>query len=415
MENDLKEILTNQGKSGLWKYGKWVRYIGPGIITAALVFGPGSLTISSKLGARYEFQLLWVLVITAVLMMAFTSMGARIGMASKDSMLQNFRTKWGRWASVCAGVGIFLVSVSFQAGNTIAAAIAFADSFHTPALPWIIVVVGCSIGLLVFKSFYNILEKVMIGLVGMMLFSFILTLIISQPNLEQVGKGIIPSLPSGSLFLVIALVASTFSIGGAFYQSYLVQEKGGKIEEVNEVIKESISGIFILGAISAIILICGGAILYPKGIEVKSASDMGLALKPLYGKSAKALFMVGLFGASYSSLIGNATIGGTLLSDALSWGRDLSSRPVRICIAAVMIIGAIIAIIFGGLPLQLIVFAQGVTIFIVPFVGTGIFILANDKEIMGSLINKMGYNTLGILGLVVLFALAIVNFKNIFL
>ncbi|SMO62351.1 Nramp family divalent metal transporter [Fodinibius sediminis] len=394
---------------------KWLTYLGPGIITAALVFGPGSLTITSKLGAIYEFELLWVIVISTILMMAFTSMGARIGIATDRSMLQGFKNRWGKWASLFTGIGIFLVTVSFQAGNSVAAGVAFAEMLNTSTSPWIIFVVVCGIILLFFKSFYKILEKVMIAMVGVMLISFLLTLVITQPDLGKVGAGIIPSIPAGSLLLVVALVASSFSIVGAFYQSYLVQEKGWRKGEVKKVVKESFSGIFILGCISAMILVSSGAILFPQGIEVASASDMGLALTPLYGEWATALFMAGLFGASFSSLIGNATIGGTLLADALSMGRDLSSKPVRICISLIMVAGATIAIIFGELPLELIVFAQGVTIFVVPFIGVGIFVLANDESLMGTLVNKKIDNVMGIIGLIVLFGLAIGNFKNIFL
>lgn len=252
-------------------------------------------------------------------------------------------------------------------------------------------------------------------MVGIMLLSFLLTLIITQPDLSLVAKGVIPSIPAGSLLLVVALVASSFSIVGAFYQSYLVQEKGWNKGEVKKVVKESFSGIFILGCISAMILIGSGAILYPQGIEVNSASDMGLALQPLFGNWATSLFMLGLFGASFSSIIGNATIGGTLLADALTLGSDLSSKAVRICISLIMITGSVIAIIYGELPLELIVFAQGVTIFVVPFIGAGIFILANDEDKMGALVNKKADNFFGIIGLIVLFGLALGNIKNLFL
>lgn len=397
------------------KLTSWLAYLGPGIITAALVFGPGSLTITSKLGASYQYQLVWVIVISTILMMAFTSMGARIGIASNHSLLDTFRARWGNWAAWATGIGIFLVTTSFQAGNSVGAGLAFAETFGTPATPWILLVVAIGISLLFFKSFYKILEKVMILMVGIMLVSFLFTLIITRPDITKVLRGLVPQIPDGSLLLIVALVASSFSIAGAFYQSYLVQEKGWKKDQVKRVVKESFTGILVLGSISAMILISAGAVLFPQGIVVNSASDMGKALEPIYGTWATSLFMLGLFGASFSSLIGNATIGGTLFSDALSLGRDLSSRPVRIFISMIMIIGAAVAIIFGRLPLELIIFAQGVTIFVVPFIGLGIFLLANDRKIMGSLVNKRGNNILGVIGLLVLFGLAIGNFIKIFL
>lgn len=404
----------SQPKRPTNRLNKVLAYLGPGIITAALVFGPGSLTLTSKLGALYQYQLIWVVVVATILMMAFTSMGARIGLATDQSLLNVFRQKWGNGAAWGTGVGIFLVCASFQAGNSVGAGIAFAETFGTSAAPWIIVVAAFGISLLFFKSFYKVLEKVMILMVGIMLLSFIITLIFTKPSLELVLGGLAPSMPSGSLVMVIALVASSFSIAGAFYQSYLVQEKGWKKNHVGQAVSESLVGILILGSISGMILISAGAVLFPQGIEVNTATDMGKALEPVYGSWATRLFMLGLFGASFSSLVGNATIGGTLFADALSWGRDLSSRRVRWSIMMIIIIGAAVAIIFGRLPLQLIVFAQGVTIFVVPMIGLGMFILANDRKIMGSLTNRSFTNVLGIIGLIVLFGLAIGNFIKLF-
>ena len=66
-------------------------------------------------------------------------------------------------------------------------------------------------------------------------------------------------------------------------------------------------------------------------------------------------------------------------------------------------------------PLELIVFAQGLTIFIVPFIGVAMFVVANDKKIMGNLVNGITAKIFGITGLIVLVVLAIGNFYKIFL
>jgi manganese transport protein len=252
-------------------------------------------------------------------------------------------------------------------------------------------------------------------MVGLMLISFLFTLILSRPDFIFVAKGLLPSIPDGSLILVVALTASSFSVGGAFYQSYLVQAKGWKKPDKAKVTRESFSGIMLLGLISGMILISAGAILRPLGVEVTAASDMGKALEPVYGQFATSVFMVGLFGASFSSLIGNATIGGSLFADALSMGSDLNNKKVKMMIMLVMVIGASIAILFGQSPLELIVFAQGLTIFVVPFVGIALFITANDKILMGDLVNRTGAKIFGVIGLIVLFSLAIGNFNRIFL
>jgi manganese transport protein len=121
-----------------------------------------------------------------------------------------------------------------------------------------------------------------------------------------------------------------------------------------------------------------------------------------------------LFGAAFSSVIGNASVGGTLLGDALGLGSNFSSKPVRYLVALVMVIGASVAIRFGKLPLELIVFAQSVTIFVVPFIGTAMYFIGNDKKIMGDRVNSTFVKIFGALGLIIIFSLAVINSKELF-
>jgi Mn2+/Fe2+ NRAMP family transporter len=142
---------------------------------------------------------------------------------------------------------------------------------------------------------------------------------------------------------------------------------------------------------------------------------MSLALKPAFGDYASAVFLIGLFAAGFSSIIGNASIGGTLLSDALGYGSNFSSKKTRGIIALVMVIGGVIAIIFGGAPLELIVFAQSITIFIVPIIGIAMFLISNVKKYMGELISTPFLKITGAVGLALVVILAIINFIDIFL
>lgn len=399
---------------------KWLLSLGPGIITAALVFGPSKITITSKLGAVYGYSLLWIVAVAILFMAVFTDMGERIGLADGRSLLTIIREKWSRVASVIIGLGIFLVATSFQAGNSVGVGIAVAEASGTSTVVWVVVFNALGMLLLFFRKFYGVLEKLMILLVGIMLFSFLTTLFFAQPNLAQVAGGFIPSVPLGSEGLVIAFMASCFSIVGAFYQAYLVQERKrkGAIKVGSDSRKDgnkSLTGILILGIMSSVVLICAATVLNPQGISVTSASDMAKALEPLFGVYAADMFLIGLFGASFSSLVGNATLGGTLLSDALGYGSQLNSPKTRLLIGLVMLCGSVIAILFGKLPLELIVFAQSITIFLVPFIGIAMFSVANKKDVMGSFVNKGFSKAIGGLGLLVLFFLAVYNVYDMFL
>ncbi len=393
----------------------WLKGLGPGLIIAALVFGPSKMTITSKLGANYGFDLLWIIAVAIFFMVIFTNMSARIGYATQQSLLSSIKARWGKGVGIIIGVGVFLVCTSFQAGNSVGVGVAMAELTHTSTTPWIIAFNIICIALLFFRAFYKVLEWLMIALIGLMLLSFIVTVFMINPDLAQTAAGFVPSLPEGSQGLVIAFMASCFSIVGAFYQSYLVQERRRIQQQVEKRRSDSVTGIIILGFMSAIVLICAAAILHPRNITVKTASDMSVALQPLFGSYASGLFLIGLFGASFSSIIGNAGVGGLLLGDALGYGNNFSAKSIRFFIALVMLAGAVIALAFGKLPLELIVFAQSVTIFIVPVVGIAMYLIANDEKIMGKDKNSPFVKVAGAVGLLVILALAIINFKDLFL
>jgi Mn2+/Fe2+ NRAMP family transporter len=386
----------------------FIHALGPGIITAALVLGPGTLTVASKLGSQFQYQLLWLILLSTFFMIVFTTMAARYGFYIKTTLIESIRNRYGKFTSAIIGGSIFIVSASFQAGNSIGAGLAAASIFQTKPEPWIIIFAFIAIITLFFRSFYRILEKAMILLVLVMIISFLITVIISAPNLISIFKGFVPAVPEGSEMLSIAIVATSCSIAGAFYQSYLVQQKSWRNDDYKLCRKESIIGILLLGGISSLVLIAAGSFLFTNGISVNNAADMGKALEPLFGQASFIIFMVGLFAASFSSLLGNATLGGHILADTLNIGKTHEQWSTRLMIMILIVTGSLIAIAFSDLRLQLIVFAQGFTILMVPAIAFVILKISDDKAIMGNYRNSPKVRWLGRLGVALLAGLAIV-------
>src|SRR5690625_4065434 len=229
-------MKSSSGGISSWK--AWLRSLGPGIISAALVFGPSKITITTILGADYNYSLLWVVVLAIFFMVIFTNMSARIGIAADRSLLATIQKKWGKVAGLGVGLGIFLVTSSFQAGNSIGVGMALSEPTNTSQTLWVVVFNLITLFFLFFRSFYKILEKLMIGLIFLMLFAFIITLILSKPSISHILSGISPAVPEGSMGLIIAFVASAFSIVGACYQSYLVQERKRLHPDIQQTGKE---------------------------------------------------------------------------------------------------------------------------------------------------------------------------------
>ncbi|OGF98063.1 MAG: hypothetical protein A2Z86_06045 [Candidatus Glassbacteria bacterium GWA2_58_10] len=193
-----------------------------------------------------------------------------------------------------------------------------------------------------------------------------------------------------------------------------MQEKDWGDDLLGESIRDSIVGIAALTLISAVILVTAATVLATRGIAVKNAADMAVQLEPLLGRSAKWLFCMGLWGASFSSFIGNAVLGGTILADGLGIGGKVSDMISKLIAALIMIIGATIAVLTQGqTPVEIIILLQAVIIIAVPLTAFMLFWESNRRSVMGNSVPRWWVNLLAVGGLVTICLLAFNTLKGL--
>ncbi|SED93355.1 Nramp family divalent metal transporter [Ruania alba] len=393
--------------------GRFTARLGPAFITAALMFGPGSIATTSSLGAQFAYDLVWVPVVATVLMLCFVDLCVRIGLSTDVGPVETIRRRFGRVVAILVGLGAFAVTASFQGSNSVGTGAAMSVLFDGSTTLFAALFTLLAVGFLWLPAFYRRLERVMVVIILAMLTIFLVTLVVSQPDLGGVLRGLVPGIPSGASALVVGAVATTFSVVGALYQIQLVREKGWTVADYRTARRDAITGILILGGLSFAIMIAAAAVLHPQGVTVSSPADMASILEPAIGGWAAALFALGLWAAAFSSLIGNSTIGGSMLAGALGIEQGgLSSRAVKMCITVVIVLGGIVAVTFGGLPLPLIVTAQAVTIFVVPLIGFVLVRLSRAPE-RGELRLPIPQLVLAIAGVVFLVLLAVTYIRNL--
>ena len=400
----------------------WWRSIGPALITACVVFGPGSLLISSNVGANHGYALLWLLVLTGILMGTYMTTAARIGVVGGATPCTLLARHHGRIIAAVIGINLCLICTTFQFANNLAV-VAAAGSL-IPKVPPIIVLALLNGLIIIFlftaKQVYRLLEKVMKVMVGIILVSFVINVILAGPSLADIFKGLIPGIPEGitlglphrvdgkiedPLLLVASLLGTTFSVAAAFYQGNLVRERGWTIKEYRNGIGDSITGVAVLTGVSAVIMITAATVI--PGQQAQDIGVLAKSLQPLLGSTAYIIFCVGLFAVAMNPFLINAMIGGSILADAIGKPAKLSDRWSRIFTVVVLLVGMLVAVLAlrtGQKPVNLIIFGQALTVIGNPLMAATILWLANRKDIMGERRNTPLLNILGGIGfLVVLF------------
>ncbi|HID21307.1 MAG TPA: hypothetical protein EYP14_02775, partial [Planctomycetaceae bacterium] len=246
--------MSEVTSDGEIKRSAWWKSIGPALITACVVFGPGSLLISSNVGAKYGYDLLWFLVLTGLLMGTYLTMGARIGVCGGATPCTLLAERLGRPVAFVIGLTLCLICSAFQFSNNMAVALA-AGAFlpkSAQALSWLVpaIVVGFNLLVIVFlfvaSHVYRVLERVMKVMVGVILVCFLFNLFMAKPDWLGVVGGFVPTIPEGielglpqraggairdPMILVASLLGTTFSVAGAFFQGNLVRERNWTISD----------------------------------------------------------------------------------------------------------------------------------------------------------------------------------------
>lgn len=402
---------------------RWYHRIGPGLITACVVIGPGSITTSSQVGAKYGYSMLWVVVFSVVMMLTFMTMSARIGAVSGDSNGSLIAKHLGRWLAVFLSSCVFFMAAAFQFGNNIGIYAAMAEFESTitkvPGLKLVHLVILFNIlaisFLFVFKNLYKALERLMAVFVGVMLVSFAINLAFARPNLFELFQGLFPPIHllwgggEGETAIdlsLLGMIGTTLVISGAYYQAYLVRQKGWTQRELPSGLLDARVGAVLMMLITLMLVSTAAGAL--RGVKIEATGDIAAGLT-IFGTMGRVVFSIGLFSAAYSSFLVNSMVGGFVLSDGLGLGSDPRQLVPRLATTAVLMVGMVVALITissGTKPMPAIVFGQAVTVIASPLVAGVLLYLCNRRDVVGEFRNGWLLNSLGAVGFVTLLAMA---------
>ncbi len=368
------------------------------MVVAAVVLGPGSILTSSKVGAGFGSLGIPVVIAAAIMMIGMVALAARIGVSYQGSACDELAARLGRPLAVVVGIILFLVVALFQSSNNIAMVAGLSPLIEmmnggkavgTTGQMWMLLLFnGVLIAILyLMRELYQSVEKLMKFLIGVMVVAFLFNFLVVY--LTPRSFEFVTPKNQGDLIALLALIGTTFSVGGAFYQSYLVKEKGWGITDAKRGLTDTVVSISVLGLVTVVILLTSMRVFYgrPDQLELTSVDQVARQLEPLFGSWATVIFSLGIVAAAFSSFLVNAMIGGTVMSDSLGKGSRLSGGwPIHLTSVALLTgMGvAMVSLSQSGSTVTLITFAQALTVVGNPALGATLLYLGTRPELTGA-------------------------------
>ncbi len=382
--------------------GKLKLPFGPGALVAAAFIGPGTVTACTVAGASFGFALIWALIFATVSAIILQEMSARLGVVSGKGLGAVFVETMPAPALRYAVIGLVLSALyignaAYESGNIAGAALGMEALLTGLGLPFKAYIGSIALlaGLLLWRGSYQLLERMLVGLVLVMAFAFLVAVLIIRPDVAALLAGLRPTVPDGSLLLVLALIGTTVVPYNLFLHAAASADRWqGHEAPVNAARQDTIFSVGLGGLISILILSTAAASLFGSGVAVENAADMAQQLEPAFGIAATWLVATGLFAAGLSSAITAPLATAYAVSECLGWARDTRSLRFRAIALSILLIGTAVGL-SGVRPVSVILFAQLANGLLLPVVAVFLLYAMNQRRILGHQVNSLATNLIG--------------------
>ncbi|MEZ4973232.1 MAG: Nramp family divalent metal transporter [Cyclobacteriaceae bacterium] len=378
---------------------KWFKNSGPGALVAAAFIGPGTVTVCTIAGVKFGYTLLWAMLLSTVATILLQEMAARIGIVSRKGLADVILGEIENPAVKYMIVTLILIAIVFgnaiyEAGNISGAVLGVKTLFDIEAtFNYLPLVVGAIAFTLLFIGNYKILERALVGLVILMSIAFLLTAIITKPNVVEVLKGLfVPTLDQENLLTVVGLIGTTVVPYNLFLHASLVKEKWNALSDLSFAKKDTFVSVALGGLVSMAIIISAATV---DASDVKNASDLAKGLEPLFGSFSKYFLSIGLFAAGITSAITAPLAAAFVANGCLGWGVDMRNIKFRLVWIFVLSMGVVFASL-GINPIEIIQFAQIANGAALPIIVGIILWIMNRANVLGSHVNSRAQNVIGI-------------------
>lgn len=384
-----------------------LKALGPGMIITASFIGPGTVTSMTRAGASFEYALLWAVVFSVITTIVLQEMVIRLSLVTREGLgeaiTELFNHKVGRLLTVWISlVAVTLGCAAYISGDLLGTTLGVSYMLGVPE-QYVAPIFGLIILTIGLMGSYKVIERLMIVLLVIMGGTFVTAMFAVKPDWGEVAKGaLIPSIPSGSIIMVIALIGTTVVPYNFFLHSTSVFERFGTMDKLKLARWDTVISIVIGGIISGAIMIVAGTVI--GGTSVDNILDMDDPLEPILGNAAPYFISIGLFAAGFSSALASPMGAAATIGSFFRWKGGIANKKFKIVFTIIIVIG-ITTSLLGFESLEIIMLAQALNGMILPIISILMLIIVNKKSLLKNHTNGLLLNIIGFIVVAIVTAL----------
>ena len=286
--------------------------IGPGILVAATGVGAGDLATGAFTGSKLGVAILWAVLLGAGLKFLVNEGLARWQLATGTTLLEGCSQHLGKavqWIFL-----FYLLFWSFFVGSALMSACG--ATFHAilpivnPNTDKILYgILHSALAVLLVKlGGFRLFEKIMSVCIGVMFVVVVTTAVALKPDWQQIGSGlffpVIPHFRGEGLQWTVALMGGVGGTLTVLCYGYWIREQGREGVEDLRACRIDLSIAYAMTALFGVCMVVIGSTIQVEGGGATLIVNLSHRLDTTLGEIGKWAFLLGAWGAIFSSMLG---------------------------------------------------------------------------------------------------------------
>jgi manganese transport protein len=370
-------------------------FAGPAYIVSVGYMDPGNWATDLEGGARFGYQLLWVLVVSNAMAILLQTLSARLGIVARRDLAQACREAYPKPVSYALWLLCEVAIAACDLAEVLGAAIGLNLLFGIPLLIGVLITAADTLFILWFSRFgIRWIEALILALVTVIGGCFLFEILLARPQLGEIASGLIPRLNGESLYVAIGILGATVMPHNLYLHGALVQTRqiddspAAKRSACRFNLLDSVLALNGALLVNAAILILSASTFFKRNIVVTEIQQAHELLAPLLGTTlASALFALALLASGQSSTITGTMAGQIVMEGFLNfrmrpWLRRLITRAIAVIPAAITV-----AIAGEQGTYRLLILSQVLLSMQLPFAVIPLIQFTSSREKMGEFSN----------------------------
>jgi manganese transport protein len=389
----LKDLKRKDHKPSLGAFDIF-KYVGPGLLVTVGFIDPGNWAANIASGSGYGYTLLWVISLSTIMLIILQHNIAHLGIATGLCLSEAAAIYINPGIAKSILSSAVLASVSTSLAEILGGSIALNMLFDIPVKIGAILVTLFVI-IMLFSHSYRKIEKWIIGFVSIIGLSFLYELFLIDVDWAAVGiSWIKPSIPDGSMLLLMSILGAVVMPHNLFLHSEIIQSRQWNLKDEHIIRKQlkfefadTLFSMIIGWAINSAMIILAASAFFSKNLKVTELQQAESLLRPLLGSIASVVFAIALLFSGVASSITSAMAGGSIVSGMYKEPYDIRDNHTRTGVV-ISLLGAMIIIFFIGDSFKGLILSQVFLSIQLPFTVAIQIYLTSSKKVMGKYANS---------------------------